>query len=638
MGENRFPPLGTLKEHRLILWVLLLGFLTGCIYLQIIPPWQHYDEPTQFEYAWLIANRSGLPKRGEYDQSMRREVAASMIENRFFRDLDFTPNLIGEDPIWIGISQIGELPLYYWIAALPLRIIRFTDVTFQLRIVRFVSFLFFLVTIVAAYGIACELTKKNHPLRWLLPASIAVLPSFVDIMTSVNDDVGAVVFFSIFLWIGIRLIIQGFSWLRLLLLILFAIFSFWTKNTVVIAVLLVFIPVMFSIFRGNKQKFAWMAFATGVIASILVSISWGDARFWYRSSPPTKTTQASVPSSPLGTNSIRLTVQPGEAVPKLTQLVPHSKKRELMNELVTIGSWIWADKPAQVRTPIIQNEDQVIYEDIQVNEEPQFFMVTAKLEPKNQLLSISLSPVTNKLDQELTVFYDGIVLTRGNHPQGIVPEFRSITAEGGDWDGVEFTNSIRNPSGEDSWPFIRNWVDNWISKYFPGRPSLILASFIDFPNFRPYYATTSKVLFQSFWARFGWGNITLKGFHPYLIIGTFSVVGVIGAFLYLLRNRTRLNWPLLLFLGLSVFSIWGMALARGVSSYLGAHLIVPVARYAYPAVIPTVLLIDVGWLELGRVANDKLKIPQKLFYVFVLLFFIALNILSIYSIIQFFRA
>ncbi len=82
-----------IKEHQVLALMLLLASLIGIAFVFIVPPWQHYDEPTQFEYAWLIANRPGLPGVGESDQALRRDIAASMIEHGFFRDLEFTPNL-----------------------------------------------------------------------------------------------------------------------------------------------------------------------------------------------------------------------------------------------------------------------------------------------------------------------------------------------------------------------------------------------------------------------------------------------------------------------------------------------------------------------------------------------------------------
>ncbi len=62
--------------------VLCVAALQGLLYVFLLPPWQHYDEPTHFEYAWLIANRGHLPTVVDVDPIMRREVAASMLESK----------------------------------------------------------------------------------------------------------------------------------------------------------------------------------------------------------------------------------------------------------------------------------------------------------------------------------------------------------------------------------------------------------------------------------------------------------------------------------------------------------------------------------------------------------------------------
>ena len=55
-----------IKEHQVLALMLLLASIIGIVFLFVVPPWQHYDEPTQFEYTWLIANRPGLPEVGEF--------------------------------------------------------------------------------------------------------------------------------------------------------------------------------------------------------------------------------------------------------------------------------------------------------------------------------------------------------------------------------------------------------------------------------------------------------------------------------------------------------------------------------------------------------------------------------------------
>jgi hypothetical protein len=83
--------------------VLLIALCQALLYLLLLPPWQHYDEPTHFEYAWLIANRPGLPDVGDFDQRMRRDVAASMLEHQFFWNLP-KPALLTDGTIEIGSS------------------------------------------------------------------------------------------------------------------------------------------------------------------------------------------------------------------------------------------------------------------------------------------------------------------------------------------------------------------------------------------------------------------------------------------------------------------------------------------------------------------------------------------------------
>ena len=72
------------NEYIVLIAILLLAFVNGLLYIVIVPPWQHYDEPNHFEYVWLLAERGGFPKPGDYDSGMRRDVAQSMVEHGFF--------------------------------------------------------------------------------------------------------------------------------------------------------------------------------------------------------------------------------------------------------------------------------------------------------------------------------------------------------------------------------------------------------------------------------------------------------------------------------------------------------------------------------------------------------------------------
>src|SRR5690349_24720950 len=73
------------RSARALLGLLLpLALLHGLLYLAIVPPWQHYDEPTHFEYARLIALWGRQPGINETDLTTNREIADSMYRFRFW--------------------------------------------------------------------------------------------------------------------------------------------------------------------------------------------------------------------------------------------------------------------------------------------------------------------------------------------------------------------------------------------------------------------------------------------------------------------------------------------------------------------------------------------------------------------------
>ena len=107
-------------RHTLIS-ILLLGLLQSLIYAVIVPPWWHYDEPGHFEYVWLAANLPAWPKVGQYDQTMRQEMAESMLKYKWYKARLNNPDLSGTTPIPIGVPEVGGEPAYYFLASLPLR-------------------------------------------------------------------------------------------------------------------------------------------------------------------------------------------------------------------------------------------------------------------------------------------------------------------------------------------------------------------------------------------------------------------------------------------------------------------------------------------------------------------------------------
>ncbi|MBE0411695.1 MAG: hypothetical protein IBX69_18365 [Anaerolineales bacterium] len=628
----------SIKEHHIIILVLLLALMNGLLFMYTVPPWQHYDEPGHFEFAWLIANQGDIPQPGTYDQSMRRELAASMIEHGFYDGLDFQPNLHSvNEPIWIGIAQISDRPLYYYLVGIPLRIVPYSDIAFQLYLMRGISLVFYLIAILASYGIARELTPSRHPLRWMFPISLALFPGFTDLMTAVNSDVGATALFSLFLWSAVYLIRHGFSWLGFLAMIILAVLSFYTKNTVSLVVILPLPILLFALLRGSRRRFAWLLVAVLGLLAVLAVFRWGDAAHWYRqiySNKPTRTLQT---QSQFGNYAYDLTLEPGKSPPRLVQVLPQSAVKSIRGNTISLGAWIWASEPVTVRTPILSEVHQIYYQEVEVDTEPAFYAITASLGDNLTRVQVILRPTSRSLDSRVSVYYDGIVLAEGDYPRDQEPEMSDAKAKSGIWGGKPFENLLKNPSAESAWPWINPTFDRLISENYPGRPALVLATLLDWSIADWYFQMTLKFLFQTFWGMFGWGHVPLVGFRPYTILGLITLSGLIGTGLVLIRRKSHFPWEILFIFVLSLVVIWGAALMRGLGSILGGNIFIPSARYAYPAIIPTMGILVVGWLEVVKKMHHFMKVRMLVFHICFITFFMILNIAGLISIWSYYR-
>jgi hypothetical protein len=630
---------------------LFMALLNGLLYLAVVPPWQHYDEPNHFEYVWLAVNRPGWPQPGDYDQPMRRAVAESMLAHHFFDRMTLRPNLEAppDEPIYIGaFPTLDEPPIYYWLAGLPLRLLRVADVTAQLYLVRGVSLLLFLLTVLAGWGVAVELTPAAHPLRLLLPATLALLPGLADLMTAATNDVGAIAFFSLFSWAALRLVRRGFSLTTCLAGLGLAILCFYTKKTVFLALPLLSVALLFALFRRRLRWLGWGLLAAGLAGMALVVFRAGEARLWQRSAPQESLARAAIPSAPLGEQVFRLELEPQQPEARLSQLLPFDVGLGLRDQTLTLGAWIWATRPVEVQAPrfFVFDGRQRFSQAVQVGPEPVFFAFTFQPLGNPRRAWVQLQPAPRPLDGPLTVYYDGLVLAQGAYPADQVPIFDDPQGSSGTWDGRRFQNLLRNPSAELSWPNPRPWVDRIGRRFFGeyGGYSLSLTYYglLDWPATGWYFDLTLKNLFRTFWAKFGWGNVALIGYTPYRWLAVIHLLGLLGAALSLAKARfsrreTASDWETAAWFGLAVFGLGLLVFIRGwVHLYSRAY---PVpARYLYPAVIPLLWPVVVGWWQLLGGLARLLRLPLWIAYLVYGVGFAGLNAWSVISILRFYAA
>ena len=587
------------KERNLLFLILLLAFLNGLLYIFIVPPWQHYDEPNHFEYVWLLADRGKRPEVSDYDLEMRRATVKSMAEHGFFRGMAAKPDLNSEKP-WIGsYSQANEPLLYYFMASLPLRLFPVDDVTTQLYLARSVSLILFLVTIIAGWGVVAELTPEKHPLRFLVPLTMALLPAFVDLMTAVNNDVGAIAAFSLFLWGSVRLIRRGLSFWTLLWVLGATILCLFTKRSVFVALPLLGVALIFGIFRGKWRKVAWGLMILSGIVGILAIFTWGDASLWYRDTLQNYPTREFQSESPVGETAFRLSVRPEDATVELVQIIPTNIASELEDKTLTLGAWIWSSEPIEINTAQLRvyNRQQFFGEKILVDELPHFYAFTFKPTGNTGRSWVLLEPGKHLVvDNPVDVYYDGVVLVEGEFPLDEAPQF-TVDGSSGTWGGVSFENLLRNGSAEQSWIYLRPWADQLATKIFSDYQgqesfSLTIYTLIDWPSVGWYFRTALENIFRTFWAKFAWGHVPLMGTKPYRVIIAVTLMSILGLGIALWQQRQRLSklpWDVLFLFGLTLLIVGGSTILRG-TTYIFRPVYYPVARYIYPAIIPFIFL------------------------------------------------
>lgn len=614
--------------------VLLAALVHGLLYVFLIPPWQHYDEPTQFEYAWLIASRGRFPEIGEYDQGLRQELAASMVEHDFFVELPGGPNLLSRNrPVWVGISQLQDPPLYYLILAIPLRFVRYLDVTTQLYLVRLISLLFFLLTLIVIHRITRELFPEAAYLHWILPLSIALLPAFVDLMSAANNDVGATFFFSLFLWAGVRLLRRGLSPARAGAALGAALLCLEVKNTVWVALPLVLLLLFFALTLRARPAWrlrTWLVLLAGAVLAGALAFPTVPAALWYRDTQALEQPRPSGPEerSPLGDEHLRVPLSPAVSPgPVLYQPLPPDAGRELQGGWVTLGAWLWASRAAEVRTPGLWVDGEMLSSQVRLGQEPVFWARSYQIPAGAEQIQLVITPGTPDQGKDLVVNYDGLVLAAGRYSLEVTPQFESGDALSGIWGGQPFENLARGPSFEDRWIGVAPGIDRWLSAHTPVNLARTLFALQDRAAFGNVFRATLVNLFQSFFARFGWNHIRLPS--PwYWAIAALTAPGLILTLIVAAREarekparwRVTLAWLLLALLG-----VWGGAFFRVRIPVWGQTLFLPGARYAYPAIFPTML-----WLVWGGVHTSSRRLPV---WGWLALLCVPLLILDIYSLI-----
>ncbi|MBO9367015.1 MAG: hypothetical protein J7466_19925 [Roseiflexus sp.] len=562
--------------------VLVVASVQGIVFLTLVPPWHHDDEPSHFEYVWLMAFRPSCPAVRTPDPEIAQIGGTG--------------------------SALSHFPTYYLIVGLPLRFTSGLTVIEQLYVARSVSLVMFVVTVAILGGIARTLFHEGHHMRWLMPLTAALIPPFANIMTAVNNDVGAILGFSLFLWSVVRIIMLGWSTRRAAWVVSAALIAAAMKNVAVAAIFIA--PLVLVIAVGLHRRWRWkplIAALVGAGAVILGSIlAWGDPAGWYRygavSIDGAARAVVSDSDTPHGQQAFRLTSSislyddfSGLATPIASADVPL-----IAGRTITIGAWVWASHPVTIAGPgVLYNEGArpavVMTPVIEASTTPRFVAWTFEAPEALSSLQVFIPAPPPAAESPVTLFVDGVVAVQGSFSADTPPIF-DRSATGGFWEGRPFANLVRNGSAEQAWPYVRPEVDSAARYLVRISLSRIAASMFDIERTVPLilFDRVPDIIFRSF-ASLGWGRLMLTGDIWLLALNFVFLITVAGCIRLAVthndRSSRRIAIVVFLVIGLLM---WMNAVLR--TMHAPSVQPPPLPRYGFPAVGSLALVLAAGWL------------------------------------------
>ncbi len=254
---------------KILNWLLPLVLLQGLLYLTLLPPWQHYDEPGHFEYARLLAvlGAPATEMATKVPPAIRRELAVSMQRFNFWKP-EVSPDLRSDSLPSIGFDQRQHPPLYYALNAAAVRATLALPVESQLYTARLISVLLYTLAVATAWRLAQVFAPDEPAFQLAVPLIYAAVPPFAAIMSAVNNDV-LINFTGVILLLGCVLLVRdGLRPLPLVLALLSLLVAVMAKRTALIGALPLAMALVWAVVR-KRQNPIWLVLALLVVSAIV---------------------------------------------------------------------------------------------------------------------------------------------------------------------------------------------------------------------------------------------------------------------------------------------------------------------------------------------------------------------------------
>jgi hypothetical protein len=221
-----------------------LALLHGLLFAWLLPPWQTPDEPSEFEYAALVSELGRVPAFTDVDPALERRIAGSLTRQHFFEYLTghsppTTPRTMDDvRAIFFMPRQVGsDPPLYFMLAALPIRLMVARSIEAQLLALRLIGVLLTAGAVLCAYAAGRELLPRGG-FAFAAGLIVALQPMFVFIGVGAGNDSLANLIGAALCWCIVLLARRGFSPRRAVALLALMLLGLFTKRTLLPEILL----------------------------------------------------------------------------------------------------------------------------------------------------------------------------------------------------------------------------------------------------------------------------------------------------------------------------------------------------------------------------------------------------------------
>lgn len=558
----------------LIIFLIALGQAALYGFL-LTPPWQAPDEPGHYEYVRAVSDYGLRRPTVSEREALQREIIESLAAESFWKRIgrvqpDPQPQVFVQDPYLNGQIE-DEPPLYYLLPALLLQWGQ--TVTDQLYLIRAWSILLYLVTIVFVYlGL-----KELIPDDGLVPAVGALLgvsipmPAFIG--SSCNNDAAAMAISAVAIWLLLRHTRRGWSAGSLIGLLAVLATASLCKKTTTFLWLLAGVTLTIGHWEQVKGWISRHRRAAPALTLLLVSVTtvawtWhtNGASGWIQPADQ-QVARRNTQTVYSGSHALELKSLAGVEPARILQELSHNKAAQHRGQTLTMTAWLAAGDG-------IGTGYLVIYDGQSSSREP----ITLRTDEWQQ------ATVTHRVSRDADRL--GVVLANSGENTLCFDSISLVNESDNDL--------LVNGGGEIAAHWAEGWVARWLSDSPGLKPHLLEPASYSIESIKRYllYAGLS---FAGFWANFGWLTVPLAAYW-YLI----PAIMCAGALIGLLRaraNRRTGGEPretrhlvvlisALVLIGLQTFipmigSAWQ-----------------PQGRYLFPALLPIVALLTMGWLDL----------------------------------------